>query len=200
MQDLGTLGGDCGTAYAINDAGEVVGAADLPGPCGQTTHPFLWKNNVMTDLGTVEGDTCSYAEAINSSGQIVGTSCGPLPERAVLWQDGQIIDLNTRIPANSALYLFQALAINDRGEIGGLGVLPNGDTHAFVLIPCGQGDEGCPDASADQATTESNRAPIRPSAGANPASGRGPSRMRNGLGGSSLRGRGTLGPTTGPRN
>ena len=151
MQDLGTLGGDCGQAFAINDAAEVVGLADVPGPCGQVFHAFLWKSDVMTDLGTVEGDTCSFAHAINSTGQIVGVSlaCDYSVLHAVLWQDGQIIDLNTRIPPNSAFYLTRAFAINDRGEIAGVGVPPgclfdDQCGHAFVLIPCddGRADSG----------------------------------------------------------
>ena len=153
MQDLGTLGGDCGSAAAINDAGEIVGAADVPGPCSQTVHAFLWKSNVMKDLGTVDGDPCSYADAINSSGQIVGASfiCDRSFLRAVLWRDSQIIDLNTLVPSTSTLYLTQAYAINDRGEIAGLGV-PAGCTddrkcgRAFLLIPCDDahpGVEGC---------------------------------------------------------
>jgi hypothetical protein len=28
--------------------------------------------------------------------------------------------------------------INDRGEIGASGVLPNGDHHAILLLPCDQ--------------------------------------------------------------
>ena len=154
MQDLGTLGGDCGQGGAINDAGEVVGAADVAGgPCSQTVHAFLWKSNVMKDLGTVDGDPCSYADAINSSGQIVGASfiCDRSFLRAVLWRDSQIIDLNTLVPSTSTLYLTQAYAINDRGEIAGLGV-PAGCTddrkcgRAFLLIPCDDahpGVEGC---------------------------------------------------------
>ena len=152
MQDLGTLGGDCGTASAINNAGVVVGAADFaPGSCGtNNTRAFMWRQGVgMTDLGTVQGDSCGEANAINAKGRIVGASrgCDFSTQHAVLWEEDHVIDLNTLIPPNSALYLTRANTINDRGEIGGVGD-PAGcgnDSlcgHAFLLIPC---DEGHPD-------------------------------------------------------
>jgi hypothetical protein len=58
-----------------------------------------------------------------------------------------MIDLNTLIPPDSAMHLYWAFNINDRGEIAGLGALPNGDTHAFLLIPCGENhdDSECED-------------------------------------------------------
>jgi hypothetical protein len=33
--------------------------------------------------------------------------------------------------------------INDRGEIAGSGMLPNGDFHAIVLVPCVDAGEDC---------------------------------------------------------
>ena len=171
MQDLGTLGGDCGTAFAINDAGEVVGYSCTPGD--QQLHAFMWTQDAgMTDLGILGGDVVSIAVEINSKGQIVGTSWvnNIFGRHAVLWQDGQIIDLNTVIPPNSALHLTDAFAINDRGEIAGVGV-PSGCSadrycgHAFVLIPCDDDHhdvEGC-DYSMVDATPVATHA-IAPSA------------------------------------
>jgi hypothetical protein len=54
-------------------------------------------------------------------------------------------DLNTLIPPDSSMHLFWAVYINDRGEITGFGVLPNGDQHTFLLIPCDEsnGESNC---------------------------------------------------------
>jgi probable HAF family extracellular repeat protein len=155
MRDLGTLGGPTGQAIAVNDAGEVIGESDVPG--GQTYHPFRWKDGRMADLGTLQGDTAGIAYAVNSQGQVVGESCvGDCHnhnhnERAVLWQDGSIVDLNSRITGDASLQLSIAFAINDRGEIVGFGDPPGCfyDSicgHAFLLIPCDEnhpGVEGC---------------------------------------------------------
>jgi hypothetical protein len=52
----------------------------------------------------------------------------------MIWQHGIPHDLNTLI-APTTLDLIDALSINDRGEIIGEGVLPNGNVHNFLLIP-----------------------------------------------------------------
>ena len=56
--------------------------------------------------------------------------------RAWIWENGgPMVDLNTLVPPGSKLHLVESQFINDRGEIVGVGVLPNGNEHAFLLIP-----------------------------------------------------------------
>ena len=152
LTDLGTFGGTFGLANWLNDAGEVTGVASTVDD--QEFHAFFWKNGVMIDIGTIKEDVCSIAHFINSKGQVVGTS-GCTEEgfevHGFLWQPGgSIIDLNDFVPPGSDLRVTDGETINDRGEIAGSGLLPNGDFHAVVLIPCDDehGDGvGCQDAA-----------------------------------------------------
>lgn len=151
ISDLGTLGGDTGSVESLNDVTQAVGVADLPGTSGsQLHHAFFWQHGVMTDLGTEDGDPCSLALSINSRGQVVGSSTDCVHyQHAFLWeQGGPMVNLNSFVPPGSNLTLTVATLISDRGEIAVQGVLPNGDTHAILMIPCDdeQGDsEGCED-------------------------------------------------------
>ena len=107
----------------------------------------------MSDLGTVPGinplEGLSAAWGINSKTQIVGNSatCDFSVFDAFLWEKGSMTDLNTLVPSGSALHLFNAVYISDRGEITGFGFLPNGDVHTFLLIPCDENhsDSECED-------------------------------------------------------
>jgi probable HAF family extracellular repeat protein len=146
--DLGTFGGTFGEADWINDAGVVTGQATTT-PDNSVVHAFLWKKGVLTDIGGVDADACSGGFSINSANQIVGASdaaCDGSVVRAFLWENGKIVDLNSLISHGSDMQLLVAGNINNRGEIAGLGVLPNGDGHAFLLVPCDgehHGVEGC---------------------------------------------------------
>jgi probable HAF family extracellular repeat protein len=133
MIDLGTLGGDNGSANGINDAGVVVGSADLP---SGTHDGFVWKNGEIRALPPVDGAACSNAFSVNSRDEVVGnlTDCHNHELAAMLWYRGAAIDLNSLI-GPSALHLGSAEYINDRGDIVGHGVLPNGDQRIFLLIP-----------------------------------------------------------------
>jgi probable HAF family extracellular repeat protein len=178
LTDLGTLGGVNAFAVWINDAGEIVGEADLPGSAlTHLHHAFLWKNGVMKDLGTL-GST-SHAEAVNSRGQVVGRSRLGDPstvlQHAFLSEDGgAMIDLNTLIPANSTLQLIDAVNINERGEILGIGLPPGvqaveGDVggHLFLLIPCNAQDvSACQ--NSDASTTAAAQSHPAPLAATNP--------------------------------
>jgi probable HAF family extracellular repeat protein len=158
LTDLGTLGGSFGFADWINGAGDVVGGATNQND--QAFLAFVWRHGVMTNLATVAGDDCSLAQYINSEGQIVGSSfpCSGGSSHAFLWDSGSMIDLNTFVPPSANLLLTDALYINDHGEIAGNGVLPNGDQHAFLLIPCGEREEGCVDAPLDPAIVAKSQA------------------------------------------
>jgi probable HAF family extracellular repeat protein len=157
-----TTGGSPITAQGINDRGDIVGQADFSSTGGSSADGYLWKDGVATDLGDAPGDCSSAAQAINFSGQVVGNSfsCDNGFDRAFLWENGSIVDLNSLIPPGSPIRLVDAKDINDRGEIAGDGVLPGVDPNnvagggtnpglgvrAFLLIPCDAGHpnvEGC---------------------------------------------------------
>lgn len=140
LQDLGTFGGLWGRANSINDAGAVIGWACTGSPMTcDTTHAFVWQRGTMSDLGVLTSGGCSNARSVNSRMQIVGDSddCAGNGS-AFLWENGSLVDLNTLVVSNpSGAQLTIALSINERGEIAAQGLLPNGDLHAFLLVPSG---------------------------------------------------------------
>ena len=155
LKDLGTLPGrSVSLAIWINEAGEIVGLDDF----FNGGHGILWKNGKTIDLGTLPGDCSSEAVSINSQGQIVGNSSPDCSQdgAAVLWENGGApVNLNTLVPPGSEFNVVFTVNINDRGEIAGDGVLPNGDVHAVLLIPCDENHadvEGCDFDTVDAAT------------------------------------------------
>ena len=138
MIKLPTLGGTRSEAKAINNAGDVTGAARLPGDT--LSHPVLWTNGRVIDLGVVPGDLCAEGMAINSRRQIVGFSnhdpCFSPHAHGFLWENGVLFDLNRLISNPTTLTVIEGTFINERGDITGNAVTPEGNTHAVVLIPC----------------------------------------------------------------
>src|SRR5215469_16903886 len=122
---------------ALNDRGTAVGAADtaIPDPNatnnngffpsdGFIAHAFQWRNGVLTDLGSLPGGNNSFAGWISANGLIVGASENGVidptfgvPEvNAVLWKDGEVINLGTLGPNFN---FGGATAVNDRGQVVG---------------------------------------------------------------------------------
>lgn len=127
MQDLGTGGWIHSRAMGMNDNGDVVGL--LGNDDGTNTyHAFLWSGGIQ-DLGGPQ----KMALDINNAGLIVGES-GQGGLQAILWENGQMKDLNTLIDAGSGWVLQSARAINEKGQIVGKGSF-NGATRAFMLTP-----------------------------------------------------------------
>lgn len=151
--DLGTFGGPHsygsvnGDGFQLlNNAGVVASYADLSVPdpnmsyfcydadCFQA-HAFQWKAGVMTDLGALPVNNNSAAGSINSRGWTTGQSQSGvidpiqgIPQfRALLWKDGQIIDVGT--PGGmGALGIY----VNDAGQV--VGIFDNSTPDPFSLF------------------------------------------------------------------
>jgi len=141
VRDLGNLGGNAegigNFAYSINTSGHIVGTS---GTSDGSYHAFLWTPaTLIQDLGTVPGDIASIGLAINDLGDTGGVSFptdpNASPRAFIRPVGGTMVDLNSLIPADSALYLFSACSINSRGEIIGLAFDAQGNFHGYLATP-----------------------------------------------------------------
>ena len=138
--DLGSLPGGVmnNVAGSINNRGEVAGTSVLS---DGTVHSFVWtRKSGMKDVGALPGAVVTVTPccgSINDRGEAVGFSVDGTTGnfRAFVWQNGEITDLNSLIPADSPLYLLMANIVNSRGEIVGLGLTSTGEVHGFLAKP-----------------------------------------------------------------
>ncbi len=154
---LAPLGGQFVEAAAINDAAQVVGA--VSDVTDRHAVAAVWApSGAGRALGTIGSDPGSIALGINAHGVVVGGSgavdfsTAAAYSHAFVWQgDGPPEDLNTLIARGAPLTLNVAYAVNDRGEIAGLGSNAAGETHAFVLVPDADGADFEPAAASPAA-------------------------------------------------
>ena len=68
-------------------------------------------------------------------------------QHVVLWEDGgPMVDLRSLLIQDTGIMLTELNFIHDRGDIAGNGILPNGDNHEILLVPCDEDhrdNEGC---------------------------------------------------------
>ncbi len=123
---LGTLGGAESRAWAINDAGVVVGDSD---DNNEVQHAFRWFNS-MVDIHPGIADDESYATDINTAGVIVGIE---RVNETIYWQaykwDGSVTPIGTLGKENGAY------AINDLSQISGYISYDNGPLTTFLWLP-----------------------------------------------------------------
>src|SRR5580704_3095565 len=155
LVDISTLGG-ANSSFGIggyvsrtmNRRGTAIAQADtsIPDPsCMVGTdclvnHPYRWQDGVLTDLGALPGVNSSLATWINSRGWATGLSQNGvtdpltgLPETdAVLWKDGEVINLGT-LGGNTS----GANAVNNRGQVvgGALNAIPDSFSATFTQCP-----------------------------------------------------------------
>jgi probable HAF family extracellular repeat protein len=145
-RDLGTLGGTYSTAYAINDAGQVIGDSSLVAGY----HGFIYSNGTLRDLGSLGGNFSS-SWGLNGLGQVVGVSSNAnSQQRAFLWRNGTMTDLNSLLPANSGWELTGAFFINDNGQIVGNGLLHGAPAWFFMTLVTQENRPPVANAGSDQ--------------------------------------------------
>ena len=73
-----------------------------------------------------------------------------------------MVDVNALIVPESLIEVISEFDINDQGEIAAQGLLPNGDVHAVLLIPCDENHpnvQGCDYSLVNAAAVQSSAAP-----------------------------------------
>lgn len=138
--DLGVFPyGDGSHAAAINNHGDVVGAAAtyVFGAPNWPVNPFLYHNGTLTDLGNL-GGIWTGATSINDRGQIVGyAGLEPIggnlyPQTAFLYENGVMRDLGGLVPEPDRNFLSAANDINNLGQVVGTAGVGAQFPHGFL--------------------------------------------------------------------
>jgi probable HAF family extracellular repeat protein len=119
--NLGNLGVEYSSAWGINDAGEVAGAANT----AKSIVPFVWtQSGGLQWVPLLPGDNCGQAFGINNYGHVAGYSSGPKGRKAFLWtRSAGVHNLGVLAGGNYS----RACDINDLDEVAGTSASAAGD-------------------------------------------------------------------------
>lgn len=137
LVDTRTVENGAVKALGVNDGGTICGEAGWPTQAVVWIGDESWPLHLAQARDIVDGSTMD----INNNGTIVGCgSSGMIDDEAVAWPsvDGKMVRLNKFVGRKSPfIFLVEASAVNDLGEIVGFGFTEvGGSAHrAFLAIP-----------------------------------------------------------------
>lgn len=119
----------------INVAGQVIGIG-VANEDGSLTAGFRIDADGSVHMLSAPGAESAAVEDINEAGWSVGSGWKNGEQSfAVLWRDGDGVDLNDLIDPASGLTVIDARAINDADQIAALAVDADGATRVVLLTP-----------------------------------------------------------------
>jgi len=118
--DLGPFDNNRNDMLAMNDVGQCTGVSSNPG--SGRIEAFLQENGARKMLGTL-GGSFSVGRDINNRGEVVGGSLtqGDESFHGFIYRENVLCDLNDFLDPQAGWEVIQALAINNRGEVLGIG-------------------------------------------------------------------------------
>lgn len=136
ISNIDNISGSLGSrAMRINRNNTIMGDFAVNPGTGVVRHLFINDGSGSVDIGSLPGFSSSLAADMNNSSNIVGYSYNSIDNpTAILWKDGSFFDLNNLIQPGSGWLLSTSVAINDSGQIVGIGSY-HGVTAAYLLTP-----------------------------------------------------------------
>jgi probable HAF family extracellular repeat protein len=133
--DLGPFDNNRNDMLAINDVGQSAGVSSNPQSGRIEAFVQETQNGNRRMLGTL-GGSFSIARGINDRGEVVGGSLTGNDENfhGFLYRGNALLDLNHYLDPQAGWELIQAFAINNRGEILGIGS-QTGQDRIVLLRP-----------------------------------------------------------------
>jgi probable HAF family extracellular repeat protein len=132
ITNLGYLaGGTSSFAEEVNTFGVIAGSANSP----DGWRAVISSGSSLVSLGVADGFTSSLGFGINDAGQVVGRMSDGSVDRAFLYSNGQMQDLNVlAADALDGWVLLSAQSINNSGQIVGV-AQKDDEFRSYLLTP-----------------------------------------------------------------